>query len=103
MPACLQLFSAYDTSRQGSLRPKELARLIRDIMPDVTRAELHYFLVRAHTDSAKTPTRSLAEPAWTKGYRCAPTQHFTQVQGHRLMKLLPPCLAWQIFPFPRRP
>lgn len=39
-----ELFAAYDTDRSGNLRPKELGRLIRDLLPDVGRAELHYFL-----------------------------------------------------------
>ncbi|KAG2427358.1 hypothetical protein HXX76_012552 [Chlamydomonas incerta] len=39
-----ELFAAYDSDRSGSLRPKELGRLIRDLLPDVGRAELHYFL-----------------------------------------------------------
>jgi hypothetical protein len=37
----------YDADRSGTLRPSELGRLIRDMLPGVTRAELHYFLVRA--------------------------------------------------------
>ncbi|GLC39247.1 hypothetical protein PLESTB_001651900 [Pleodorina starrii] len=39
-----ELFTSYDTDRSGSLRPSELGRLIRDMLPDVQRAELHYFL-----------------------------------------------------------
>ncbi|KAG2493237.1 hypothetical protein HYH03_008653 [Edaphochlamys debaryana] len=39
-----ELYNLYDADRSGSLRPSELGRLIRDMVPDATRAELHYFL-----------------------------------------------------------
>jgi hypothetical protein len=43
----LQLFAHYDADRSGSLRPAELSRLCRDLLPDVSRSELHYFVVRS--------------------------------------------------------
>ncbi|GIL82053.1 hypothetical protein Vretifemale_10957 [Volvox reticuliferus] len=45
-----ELFNMYDADRSGSLRPSELGRLIRDMLPDVTRAELHYFLAMMDTN-----------------------------------------------------
>jgi hypothetical protein len=40
------VFDQYDTSRRGTLGVRDLARLVRDVTPQATDAQIKYFLVR---------------------------------------------------------
>jgi hypothetical protein len=46
------VFDQYDTSRRGTLGVRDLARLVRDVTPQATDAQIKYFLVRYRLSTA---------------------------------------------------
>lgn len=45
------VFDRYDTNRSGRLEMREVGRLIRDLVPDASDADIRYILVRSRLAS----------------------------------------------------
>ncbi len=48
------VFNSYDTGRRGALGPRELGRLVRDVTPEATDAQIKYFAVSQEGACAQT-------------------------------------------------
>ncbi|PNH07904.1 hypothetical protein TSOC_005602 [Tetrabaena socialis] len=74
-----QLFDDYDADGSGALGPPELASLIRKMLPDVSRAELHYFLAIMDADGNGAVTYEEFQAAARDSLRA--TQQLSGVVG----------------------